>query len=190
MTEGWPFVGLTPGGYGAVVCDPPYRFDITQRLGGRGRRPAAANRHYSTLSLHDLADLPVGRLLADEGHLWLHVTNAVLAVGAHRMLLDAWHVRPITVLTWCKPGENGLGSYLRGATEHAVFAVKGWGTVPERPYPTTWFQAARTAHSVKPPNFGDVVEAVSPGPYVEVFARQQRIGWSSWGLGHEIGASA
>lgn len=183
---GWPFVGLEPGAYSTVVADPPWRFDVTQRLGGKGRRPAAANRRYSTLSVHELADLPVGRLLADQGHLWLFATNAVLASGAHSLLFDAWRVRPVTVLTWCKPGGNGLGQYLRGATEHAVLAVKGWGTVPTSPHPSTWFQAAREPHSVKSGAAFDIIEAVSPGPYVELFQRQGRIGWDGWGYGHEL----
>jgi N6-adenosine-specific RNA methylase IME4 len=187
---GWPFVGIEPGSAGTVVADVPWNHGIEQRLGGRGRRPAAAWQRYSTMSLHDLADLPVGDLIADQGHLWLWTTNLVLATGAHKPLLDAWHVRPVTILSWCKLGSPGLGVYLRGGSEHAVLAVKGWGTVPAVPHPSTWFQAAREPHSVKPASALDIIERVSPGPYVELFARQQRFGWSSWGYGHEIGESA
>lgn len=187
---GWPFGGLNPGTYGCVAVDPPWPYDITQRLGGRGRRPAAGWKRYSTLTLHELADLPVGQLLNDQGHVWCWVTNTVLANGIHRLLFDAWHVRPVTVLTWTKPGGNGLGRYLRGATEHAVLAVKGWGTVPAVPEPSSWFPSNRTAHSVKPGAFYDIAERVSPGPYVELFARQTRLNWSSWGLGYEGQVSA
>lgn len=190
MTEGWPFLGLEPGAWGCVTVDPPWDHGIEQRLGGKGRKPSAAWQRYSTMSLHELADLPVGRLLDDQGHCWLWCTNLVLATGAHKPILEAWHLRAVTVLTWTKPGGNGLGRYLRGATEHAVLAVKGWGTVPTVPEPSSWFPSNRTAHSVKPGAFYDIAERVSPGPYVELFARQQRFGWSSWGLGHEIGATA
>jgi len=124
--------------------------------------------------------------LDEAGHCW----NLVLATGAHRPLIDAWGLRAVTILTWTKPGGNGLGRYLRGATEHAVLAVKGWGTVPATPEPSSWFPSARAPHSVKPGAAYDIIERVSPGPYVELFARQQRFGWSSWGLGHEIGATA
>lgn len=48
-----------------------------------------------------------------------------------------------------------------------------------------WFTAPRGAHSAKPGIFGDLVEKVSPGPYLELFARQPRLGWDSWGLGYE-----
>jgi N6-adenosine-specific RNA methylase IME4 len=68
-------------------------------------------------------------------------------------------------------------------------------TVPQRDrsesrVPTTWFQWPRGAHSAKPAAFLDIVERVSPGPYVELFARAPRLGWDSWGHGYEIGATA
>jgi N6-adenosine-specific RNA methylase IME4 len=183
----WPFDGLEPHAASTVYVDAPWDHGNTQRLGGRDRRPAAAWRRYSTLTPTELAALPVGDLLGPSGHVWLTVTNGVLAAGLHRDVLAAWHARPITVLTWCKPGANGLGRYLRNSTEHVVLAVKGFGAVPDKPWPTTWLHSARTPHSQKPGAIGDIIEAVSPAPYVELFARQQRLGnWASWGLGHEL----
>jgi N6-adenosine-specific RNA methylase IME4 len=184
----WALDPLEPGAYRTIVCDPPWRYAQTERLGARGRRRASPGA-YSSLTPGQLAALPVGDLVDQSGHCWLWTTNAVLAAGRHRSVLEAWGFRPLTVVTWCKSGA-GLGKYLRSTTEHAVLAVKGWGTVPEVPATSTWWQWERGAHSVKPPGFGDLVERVSPGPYVELFARQQRLGWSSWGLGYEIGATA
>lgn len=46
---------------------------------------------------------------------------------------------------------------------------------------TTWFQWPRREHSRKPEAFLDLVESVSPGPYLELFARRQRLGWDTWG---------
>ena len=54
----------------------------------------------------------------------------------------------------------------------------------------TWFKAPRSAHSAKPALFADLVERMSPGPYVELFARAPRLGWDSWGNGYEIGAAS
>jgi len=51
---------------------------------------------------------------------------------------------------------------------------------------STWFRWSRGRHSVKPDAFGDLVEQVSPGPYVELFARAPRLGWDSWGKGYEL----
>lgn len=63
--------------------------------------------------------------------------------------------------------------------------------VPPPPKPertrvnTTWWEWPRGRHSEKPPAFLDIVESVSPGPYVELFARAPRLGWDSWGWGYE-----
>lgn len=65
---------------------------------------------------------------------------------------------------------------------------------PRRPFLTTgdgtWFQASRGAHSEKPALFGDLIERMSPGPYLELFARAPRLGWDAWGHGYEIGAAS
>jgi N6-adenosine-specific RNA methylase IME4 len=53
---------------------------------------------------------------------------------------------------------------------------------------TAWFQWPRTHHSAKPDAFGDLVEQVSPGPYVELFCRRPRLGWDHWGHGYEMSA--
>jgi len=53
----------------------------------------------------------------------------------------------------------------------------------------TWFKAPRGSHSEKPALFADLIEKMSPGPYVELFARQPRLGWDSWGYGYEQAAS-
>ena len=185
----WPFHPLEPGSYGTVCVDPPWRPDVSQRLGGKGRRPNAAVRRYSTLTVDEIAALPVPDLLGESGHIYLWVTNQILAAGTHRRVLDAWHVRPILPVTWCKTGQPGLGRYVRNTTESCVLAVKGWGSLPAVPAPSTWFTAARAGHSVKPLAFGDLVEQVSPGPYCELFQRQGRLGWAGWGWGHETGAA-
>lgn len=183
---GWP-----TGRYTAVIADPPWRYPHTQRLGGRGRRVNAAHGHYATLDSDQLAALPVGDLLAPGGHLWLWIPGTGLLDGWHRPLLDAWGVRPVTVLTWVKAGAPGLGTYARHTTEHVILAVNGWGGVPDRPLPATHFVAAKSSHSTKPACLADMAERLRPdGPWCELFARAQRLGWTSWGHGHETGVSA
>ncbi len=96
---------------------------------------------------------------------------------------------PITLVTWCKP-QPGVGYYLRNNTEQCIFATRGKPMVPETKPMSTWFQWARGAHSAKPKPFGDLVEQVSPGPYVELFARAPRLGWDSWGHGYEMAGAS
>lgn len=176
------WAGLTPP-YGTVVVDPPWDMPVTQRLGGKGRRPAAAKDRYSVLDDAALARLPVPDLLAPSGHVYLWALNSTVP-QAHA-LLAAWGLRYVTMITWAKTGKPGLGTYWRGATEHALFAVRGWGTVPKAAGLRTWFEAPRAAHSVKPAVFYDLVEQVSPATRLELFQRQCRLGWDGWGLGHE-----
>lgn len=189
----WPFPGVEPHSAGTVTLDPPWPAPVEERLAGVGRRRSVrAADHYSTLSLEDIAALPVTDVLAGPGHIWCWVTNRILARGDHRDVFKAWGVRPLLPVTWCKadpqgePDRRGAGRYVRGATEHVILCAYGWHTVPDVAYPASWFTAPRGRHSHKPERFDDIVTAVSPGPYVELFARTPRLGWAHAGLGHEL----
>jgi N6-adenosine-specific RNA methylase IME4 len=173
------FEGLTPP-YSTIVADPPWRF-------GSAATKADARKHYTTTSTDDLADLPVEALAASDAHLWCWAVNGMME-DAYR-LVRAWGFRPITLVTWCKPGP-GVGYYLRNNTEHAIFATRGKPLVPEDKPLSTWFQWPKGKHSAKPDPFLDIVEQVSPGPYVEMFARAPRLGWDSWGHGYESGVAS
>lgn len=83
----------------------------------------------------------------------------------------------------CKSG--CVGFYFRGDTEHVLFAVRGELRIPAEQRERNWIEAPKRGHSVKPYEFFDRVERVSPGPRVELFARQPRLGWDHWGLGYE-----
>lgn len=176
--------GLTPP-YGCICADPPWPYDVTQRLGGSGRR-TSAHAGYRRMTLEDIVAVPVGALAAESAHLWLWVTHQVLIDGLHVPVLESWGFEGITIATWIKRGRIGLGTYLRSSSEHVIFARRGFGTVPETPWPTTWFEAPRGRHSVKPGCWWDIVRAISPGPYVELWAREPQLGVDSWGTGYEL----
>lgn len=159
---------IPAGTFATVVADPPWRYDNWATRG-------AAEDHYPTMAMEDLAALHVPA--ADDAHLYLWVTNGFLREGFD--LIDAWGFTYKTVLSWCKPS-IGMGNYFRNNTEHVLFALKG--KLPtERKDVGTWFEAPKTKHSAKPEAFYDLVESCSPGPYLEMFARRQRMGWSVWG---------
>ena len=175
MTE--YFAGLT-GPYSTIVADPPWRYQSAATK-------AHAGKKYSTMSMEDLRSMPVADLMAKDAHCWLWCTNALMEDGYS--IVRAWGFKPITIVTWCK-NRPGVGYYLRNNTEHAIFATRGKPMVPENKPLSTWFEWPSAQHSVKPAAFGDLVEAVSPGPYVELFARQPRLGWDHWGKGFEVAA--
>ena len=169
--------------YATIVADPPWS---SPRFGGDTRR-GHPRKHYSTMSMDELRAMPVADLAADDAHLYLWCTNALMEDGYS--IVRAWGFSPITVVTWCKQGP-GVGYYFRNNTEHAIFATKGRPMVPEDKPLSTWFVWPNGAHSAKPDAFLDLVEQVSPGPYLELFCRRPRFGWDTWGKGYEVGEAA
>lgn len=167
----WPIYLKPP--YKTIVADPPWRY---------ASAATKAKTDYSTMGLADICALPVLGLADESAHLWLWGTNAKM-YEAH-IVCQAWGFRPLTIITWCKNGP-GVGYYLRNNTEHVILASRGKPQPPKDKPLSTWFQWENAGHSVKPGGFFDLVESVSPGPYVELFARQPRLGWDHWGHGYE-----
>ncbi|WP_016896125.1 MT-A70 family methyltransferase, partial [Mycobacteroides abscessus] len=158
-----------PPRYRTILADPPWE---VQQRGGRG-----AIQHYALMSLDLIKAMPVADLAADDAHLWLWVTNATLRDGYD--VMAAWGFTPRSPLTWCKP-RLGLGNYLRNSTEHLLLGTKGSAPVRFRAQPT-WLFAPVQDHSHKPEEVYGVIERLSDGPYLELFARRPRHGWHVWG---------
>lgn len=174
--------GLSPP-YRTIVADPPWQYGTGKfDTSGAERTKTSAALRYSTMTIEAIQKLPLYDLADESCHLWLWGTNMKLWQAYETV--DLWAFEPVTLVTWCKPGP-GVGHYLRNNTEHAIFAVRGNPMPPAVKPLSTWFQWPRSRHSVKPGAFYDLVEQVSPGPYVELFARQPRLGWDSWGWGFE-----
>jgi N6-adenosine-specific RNA methylase IME4 len=131
------------------------------------------------MSIDEIAALPVEALAERDAHLYLWTVNACLEQAY--AVARAWGFDSSTVLTWCKaPMGIGLGGTFINTTEFVLFCRRG--SLPARQrIDRTWWQWPRQSHSVKPEHFLDIVEQVSPGPYVELFARRHRLGWDVWG---------
>lgn len=155
-----------------ILADPPW--DVEQK-GTRG-----AGRHYDLLSLDRIKAMPVRELAAEDAHLWLWTTNATLRDGYD--VAEAWGFTVRSPLTWVK-FRLGLGKYLRNSTEHLLFATRGRAPVNFRSQPT-WINAPVQEHSHKPEEVFAIIERISDGPYLELFARRRppsRAAWSVWG---------
>ncbi|MBN2296638.1 MAG: hypothetical protein JXM70_29690 [Pirellulales bacterium] len=161
--------------FSAITIDPPWDWDDEGDQDQLGR----ARPTYGTMSLEKLMELPLGDLADEDCHLYMWITNRSLPKGF--VLLERWGFRYVTALTWCKPS-FGMGNYFRGSTEHILFGVKGSQPLKRKDV-GTWFQAPRgpLGHISKPVEFYDLVESCSPGPYLEMFSRSKRAGWSAWG---------
>ena len=191
------FAELSPP-YSTIVADPPWKYTNTRGTQTRsiaGRKAITAEHNYSTMTNDEIAALPVGDLAAKDAHLYLWVTNPCMFGHQNRQratspidMVEGWGFTYITLLTWVKAGAPGLGFYFRGQTEHVIFATKGKAPIPASLRESNVINAPRRGHSQKPDAFMDLVERVSPGPYLELFCRTPRFGWDSWGKGYEVAA--
>lgn len=161
--------------YKTIYADPPWSVES----GGHGK---GANAHYSLMKTKDICALPVQNLADDNCHLYLWTTNAAFPDALE--VIKAWGFKYITCITWVKD-RIGLGQYFRGITEHCLFARKG--VLPykmqggKRVQGQTVFYAPKTVHSAKPEEMRQMIEKVSYGPRIELFARQKHEGWDVWG---------
>jgi N6-adenosine-specific RNA methylase IME4 len=188
-------VGLGP--FKTIVADPPWRLTIGKTRTQKGikacgwnatdgRNPALSENYqgrsglpYGQMTVDDIATMPISGVADRGAHLYLWTINAHLE--AAYAVARAWGFRPATLLTWCKaPMGLGLGGTFCNATEFCLFARRGT-LKAQRRIDRTWWLWKRGRHSAKPEAFQDMVETVSPGPYLELFARRQRLGWVCWG---------
>jgi N6-adenosine-specific RNA methylase IME4 len=174
--------------FSTVVADPPWRYNAKTQILRSGGRGAQAEHHYPTMTNAEIAALPVSSWVADAAHLYLWVTNPRLIAERNGKrdctpfdIVEAWGFTPMTILTWVKPGRNGTGWYFRGQTEHVIFATRGGLGIPAAKREPNVIFAPRGRHSAKPCEFFDLVERVSPPPFLEMFARTSRLGWQAWG---------
>lgn len=161
--------GLPPGGFATILVDPPWPLQ-------------SGEKHYRTMSLARIKALPVGSLAARDAHLWLWTTNALLPKAYE--VAEAWGFTVRSPLTWVK-FRLGLGGryQLRNATEQLLFCTRGKAPLGSRSQPT-WFNAPVQEHSRKPAEQFAIIERVSPGPYLELFARRRPESnqpWAVWG---------
>ena len=164
-----------------VVADPPWRPAMEATNGGAVK--ASPSRHYDTLGFDEIAKLRPS--LAKQAHLYVWCLSPHADWGFD--LCRAWGAEPITMLTWHKPG-LGAGRF-RCNTEHVVVGRKGsrhgnpfgGGGRYQQATAGTCFSWPRGRHSEKPAAFFDLVERLSPGPRLEMYARTIRPGWSAFG---------
>jgi len=154
--------------FGTIYADPPWPYD------NQGTRAATGN-HYPTMSMDEIRAEPVSDLAADNCHLHLWTTNSFLPDALD--LIDTWGFTYKSMFVWVKP-TLGLGNYWRCAHELLLLGVKG-----NRPFldkgQRSWSEAKRTGHSSKPKVVREIIEKVSPGPYLEMYGRSRPIN-SAW----------
>ncbi len=175
--------------YRTIVADPPWDHSDGTGLslaGGGGLvmgDPWAGQTRttkvpYSCMSVDEIAAIPVDRMADSEAHLYLWTTNRFLRQSYE--VAETWGFLPVKPLVWCKSPKGFMGGSFTSSVEYILFARRGSLAHLSRAG-TQWWTWKRGKHSAKPEAFLDMVEAVSPGPYLELFARRQRLGWHTWG---------
>lgn len=172
--------------FGAILADPPWRFaNRTGKMAPEHRRLA----RYHTMSIEEICEMPVQSYAAPQSHLYLWVPNALLSWGLR--VMEAWGFEYKTNIVWYKirkdggPDGRGVGFYFRNVTEVVLFGVRGkFRTLKAGRRQTNILITRKREHSRKPDDLYTIVERCSPGPYLELFARHQRDGWTQ--LGDEL----
>jgi N6-adenosine-specific RNA methylase IME4 len=173
--------------FATIAIDPPW-----PERGGGGK---GAQAQYDVVAVPDLPRVILSAPVwdpADDAHLYMWATNTHLMEAG--WLMRALGFRYVTCITWPKR-TIGIGQYFRGQTEHIVFGVRGNGyavRTADKSLTTLLgsgqLRLGETApvpkkyrHSEKPSSAYDLIEARSRGPFLELFARAPRSGWTVWG---------
>ncbi len=176
------FNGIS-GQFGAILIDPPWRF--ANRTGKVGPEHKRLHR-YQTLSFDEIAALPIERFALPRSHLYLWCPNALLLEAL--TIMQGWGFTYKTNIVWYKirkdggPDGRGVGFYFRNVTELLLFGVKGnLRTLEPGRTQVNLFTSRKSEHSRKPMAVYDLIARCSPGPYLELFARDRMEGWVQWG---------
>jgi N6-adenosine-specific RNA methylase IME4 len=161
-----------------IVADPPW--DHSDGTGAsyssRGRRDCALP--YPTMTVPEICAMPVAKIAARDALLFLWTTNRFIEDAC--AVCRAWGFDRVATLVWCKQRGLGSGGVFYSNVEFILYCKRGSPATPAR-LRSRWFDWPRSRHSAKPEAFQDMVESVSPGPYLELFARRLRLGWTVWG---------
>ena len=167
-----------------IYADPPWQFqNRTGKVAPEHRRLT----RYPTMTISDIKALPVYELASICSHLYLWVPNALLPDGLE--VMRSWGFEYKTNIIWEKvrhdgqPDGRGVGFYFRNVTEILLFGIRGTGnrTLAPARSQVNLIRTVKREHSRKPDEMIPIIEACSPGPYLELFARGDREGWAMWG---------
>ncbi len=166
-----------------ILADPPWQFQ--NRTGKMAPEHKRLSR-YPTLALPDIMEIPIQVAAAKNAHLYLWVPNALLSEGLQ--VMSAWGFQYKANIVWHKirkdggPDGRGVGFYFRNTTEIILFGVKGsMRTLEPGRTQVNIIKSRKREHSRKPDEQYELIEACSPGPYLELFARGSRKNWHAWG---------
>jgi N6-adenosine-specific RNA methylase IME4 len=167
-----------------ILADPPWRFtNRTGKVAPEHKRLA----RYGTMSTDEICAMPVSSIAESTAHLYLWIPNAMLPEGLK--VMESWGFQYKANIVWHKVRKDGgsdgrgVGFYFRNVTELLLFGVRGKNARTEAPgrSQVNYMSSRKREHSRKPDEQYDLIEDCSKGPYLEMFARGTRPGWTYWG---------
>jgi N6-adenosine-specific RNA methylase IME4 len=187
-------IPLPKGKFKVILCDPPYGFNNWST-----KAQGASCASYKTMSVPGIVAWGMKELpphMEDNCALFLWCPWPMVAEGVHTSIMSNWGFRPVTcAFNWVKTYRNGtpivgMGFYTRSATEVCMLGIRG-----RMPRKSTYIgqlldtdeglpihiKEERRKHSQKPEGQYVKIERLFDGPYLELFARERRKGWKSWG---------
>jgi N6-adenosine-specific RNA methylase IME4 len=179
ITDG-PFAGLKHKHYRAGVIDVPWRYVMYSKK-GEGRSPI---RHYHCMDLAEIEALPVGDLFAKDAVIFMWVTDAFLKEGIR--IAETWGFEYKTIgFHWVKQTVTGKehmgqGYWTRKNPEICLLLTRGRPPRRSKAVRALITSVVRE-HSRKPEEAYERVPLLCDGPYLDLFSRQYRPGWSNWG---------
>ena len=172
------------GRYQTILADPPWRF---QNRTGKVAPEHVRLRRYETMSIEEICALPVAVHAATPAHLYLWVPNALLPWGLR--VMEAWGFSYKANVVWYKvrkdggPDGRGVGFYFRNVTELLLFGIRGkMRTLAPGRTQVNIIATRKREHSRKPSAVYGLIQRCSPGPHLELFARERVKGWTQWGI--------
>lgn len=188
-----PFAGLRRQHYQVILADPPWKFAV------RSNKGAARSPKYKVMSIEDIKNLPVADLAAKNCVLFMWVTDTHLEIATD--VIRSWGFRYKTVgFYWAKTNRAGssfigMGYWTRANPEQCLVGVDANGEdsghqwllstigAPKRRAKNVerLIMTPRREHSRKPDELFERIEALVDGPYIELFSRESRPGWTAWG---------
>jgi len=169
--------------YSVIYADPPWSYNFKEPTASKGGSSgsgysAGVDYYYGTMSIKQIMNLPVKNICDNDCVLFLWATNPLLPEALDTM--KAWGFKYKTMITWHKLRCKGMGYWFRGHTEHILVGVKG-NVKAFRSLDHNIKQLPVQAHSKKPNEFREMIDKVSFGNKIELFARNKSEGWDVFG---------
>lgn len=190
-----PGLDVPRNDYGLILADPPWSYSVFSDKG----KDRSAEKHYDTMTVGEIARIPVASVAAKDCHLMMWVTGPEMARGGHVKVMEGWGFRPSALaFVWLKNKigtkapiilnepltesafVKGMGHTTRQNAEYVVLGRRGSPRRISKAVHQVIIEPRRE-HSRKPDQIYDRCEEYATGPYLEMFARQPRAGWDCWG---------